>query len=93
MAKKKRTVVTAESLDREALVNALESQGNAIPPAIAVIVRLVAPILTRIAIRYVARVARKRISDATVNSASRHVSSIIKGIIERAAEDSKEKPP
>ena len=90
MAKKRsRNVVTPDKLDNEALMLAIESQGNAILPAIATVLRLVAPIIARLAIRYVARKARKRISDQTVNAASMWIGSKVAGIIERAAEDSK----
>ncbi len=91
MVKSKRNVVTADSLDKELLMNALESQGNVIPASVAVVVRMIAPILARIAIRYVARIARKKISDATLNSAARYTGMIVGGIIQRAAEESTKK--
>jgi len=87
-AKRRRNVVTPDRLDNEALVLALESQGNAISPAVATVIRLAAPIIARLVIRYVARKARKHISDATVNAASQWVGQKVQGIIERAKSDS-----
>lgn len=85
--KRKRTVVTADKLDEQALMIALESQGNAIPTAIATVLRLAAPILARLAIRYVARKARKHISDQMVNTASKWIGDKVDGIILRAQTD------
>lgn len=84
---KKRNVTTPDKVDQDALIAALESQGNAIPPAIAVVLRLAAPILARLAIRYVARTARKKISDQAVNSASAFIGQKVQGIIDRAKEN------
>jgi len=88
---RKRNVVTPDKLDNEALMLALESQGNTISPAVATVIRLAAPIIARLVIRYVARKARKRISDQTVNTASQWIGSKVQGIIDRAATDSAEK--
>lgn len=88
---RKRNVVTPDKIDNEALMLALESQGNAIPAAVATVMRLAAPILARLAIRYVARKYRKNISDQAVNTASQWVGSKVQGIIERAADDSNKK--
>lgn len=83
--RKKRKVVTADQVDREALEQAIKSQGNAVPVAVAVALRLVAPILTRIAIRYVARRYRKRISDQAVQTTSAYMGSIVGKILERVS--------
>ncbi len=82
--KRKRNVVTADSLDHTALVAALESQGNAIPSAVAAVLRIAAPIIARIAIRYIARKSRKHFSDVAVNNASAWVGSMTQKIIDRA---------
>lgn len=81
---KKRNVVTQDKVDEQLLIAALESQGNAVPVAVAAVLRIVAPILARIAIRYVARKYRKRISDTAVNTASAYIGDKIQGIIDRA---------
>jgi len=86
--KRTRTVVTPDKLDNEALTLALESQGNVLPTAVATVIRLAAPIIARLAIRYVARKARKRISDTAVNTASNWVGQKVQGIIDRAKDDS-----
>lgn len=92
MAKKsRRTVVTPDKLDNEALVLAMESQGNAISPAVATVIRLVAPIIARLVIRYVARKARKHISDQAVNTASQWIGQKVQGIIDRSIADSSKK--
>lgn len=85
--KKHRTVITPDKLDEEALILALQSQGNAIPAIVATVIRLVAPIIARLAIRYVARKARKRISDASTNAASAWIGKKVQGIIDRAADE------
>lgn len=85
--KRKRNVVTPDMMDNEALVLALESQGNAIPPQVATVIRLVAPILARIAIRFIVRKARLKVSDMQVNTASRFVGRKVGEIIKRAMED------
>ncbi|MBA7711232.1 hypothetical protein ES703_120187 [subsurface metagenome] len=88
MAKaRKRNVVTPDKLDELALMHALESQGNVIPPAIASVLRLVAPIIARLAIRYVARKARKHISDSAVNTASKWIGDKIQDIILKAEKE------
>ncbi len=88
MAKKrKRVVVTADKLDNQALMLALESQGNVIPPIVATVLRLAGPIIARLAIRYVSRKARKHISDQTVNTASQWMGEKIQSIIKKAAEE------
>jgi len=89
--KSTRRVVTPDKLDNEALVLAMESQGNAIPVAIATVLRIAAPILARLAIRYVARKYRKNISDTAVNTASSWAGEKVAGIIAKAAEDSTKK--
>ncbi len=89
--RRKRTVVTSDSVDREALMLALESQGNAIPQPVVTVIRLAAPIIARLVIRYVARKARKRITEAQVNNASKWIGSVVGGIVERAAKESEEK--
>lgn len=87
--KRTRNVVTPDRVDNEALMLALESQGNAIPGAVATVIRLAAPILARLVIRYVARKARKRISESTVNNASQWIGAKVQGIIDRAEKESK----
>lgn len=82
--KRKRNVVTADSLDQAALVAALESQGNAIPAGIAAVIRLAAPIIARLAIRYIARKSRKHFSDLAVNNASAWIGKLTQTIIDRA---------
>lgn len=89
--KRKRIVVTQDTLDNTALVLALESQGNAISPDVAMVIRLAAPIIARLAIRFVARKARKHISDQTVNTASAWIGSKVQGIINRATLESHNK--
>jgi len=93
MAVKKRVrkVITPDKIDEQALVAALESQGNALPPMVAAVIRMVAPIIARLVIRYVARKARKHISDKTVNMASAWIGAKVQGIIDRAVEDSQTK--
>ena len=88
---RKRNVVTPDRVDNEALTLALESQGNAIPVAVATVMRLAAPIIARLAIRFVARKYRKHISDQAVNTASQWVGGKVQGIIDRAATDSAKK--
>jgi len=82
--KRKRNVVTPDRLDELALIAAIESQGNAIPAAVATVIRLAAPIIARLAIRYVARKTRKHISDQAVNTASAWIGTKIGGIISRS---------
>lgn len=89
--KRKRVVITPDKMDKESLMLAIESQGNAIPAAVATVLRLAAPIIARLAIRYVARKTRKRISDTAVNTASQWIGTQVQGIIERAATDSTKK--
>lgn len=90
MAKKRtRNVVTPDTLDNEALMLVLESQGNALPPVVAAVIRLAAPIIARLAIRYVARKARKHISDQAVNTASKWIGQKVQGIIDRAESESR----
>ena len=84
MGKKKRIVVTQDKVDDALLEAALESQGNAIPIAAAAIIRIAAPIIARLAIRYVARKYRKRISNTAVNTTSQWIGEKIGGIITRA---------
>ena len=87
--KRKRVVVTADMIDKQALMLAIESQGNAIPVEVATVIRLVAPIIARLVIRYVARKVRRKVSDATVNTASQWIGNQVGAIIDRASRDSK----
>lgn len=82
--KKKRKVVTQDKIDDALLEAALESQGNAIPAAAAHIIRIAAPILARLAIRYLARKYRKRISDTAINTASAWIGEKVQALIDRA---------
>lgn len=92
MAKtRKRNVITPDKLDSDALMLALESQGNAIPIPVATVIRMAAPIIARLVIRYVARKYRKNISDQAVNTASKWIGDKVQLIIERAKEDSNKK--
>jgi len=84
MGTKKRKVVTPDKVDDALLEAALESQGNAVPLAVATVLRLSAPIIARLVIRYVARKYRKRISDTAVNTGAQWIGEKINGIIERA---------
>lgn len=86
MPKKKRNVVTRDKLDRQALEQAMKSQGNAIPAAVAVVMRLAAPILAALVVRYVSRKTRRPVSDQTVSNAQQFAGSMVGAIIERAAE-------
>lgn len=81
---KKRKVVTPDKVDDAMLEAALESQGNAIPQAVATVMRLSAPIIARLVIRYVARKYRKNISDTAVNTAAQWAGEKVGAIIERA---------
>jgi len=86
MAKKrKRNVITADKADMDTLEAAIESQGNAIPGAVAVVLRLVAPVLARLVVRFIARKARVKLSETAVNTAGRFAGSLIQRIIDRAA--------
>lgn len=85
MAKARRNVITAEKQDLDELTAALESQGNVIPPTIVAVMRLAAPIIARLAIRYVAKKARKRISEQAIRAASRQIGGAINTIIKNAA--------
>ena len=82
--RKKRTVITANMVDLSTLEAAIESQGNAIPQGVATVIRLVAPVLTRIAIRFVARRFRKRISEQAIQTTSAHIGNLVDRILERA---------
>lgn len=84
MAKSKRKVVTPDKYEDALLVAALESQGNAIPIAAANVLRIAAPILVRLAIRYLARKYRKNISETAINTASQWTGEKVQGIIDRA---------
>jgi len=84
MTIKKRKVVTPDKVDDAMLEAALESQGQAIPVAVATVMRLAAPIIARLVIRYVARKYRKRISDTAVNTSAQWIGEKVGGIIERA---------
>lgn len=89
--KRVRSVVTPDTVDNKALTLALESQGNAIPPIVATVIRLAAPIVARLAIRYVARKYRKKVSDQAVNTASQFIGQKVEDIIKRAMDDSSKK--
>ncbi len=80
---KKRKVVTADSVDLEELDLALKTQGNAIPAAVAVVIRLVAPILARIAIRYIARKLHRHVSEATVRAGGAYAGMMVGAILKR----------
>lgn len=86
MVKRKRNVVTADKVDLEQLELVLKSQGNPISPALATLIRIVAPIVARIAIRYVARKLKRHVSEATVRSAGAMVGGVMERIVERAQE-------
>ncbi len=81
--RKKRQVFTQDKIDDMLLEAALESQGNAIPIAVATVMRLAAPILARLAIRYLARKYRKKVSDQAVNTASAWVGEKVGTLINR----------
>ncbi len=81
---KTRKVVTPDKMEDALLEAALESQGQAIPIAVAAVMRIAAPIIARLAIRYVARKYRKKISDQAINTASQWIGEKVHGIIERA---------
>lgn len=81
---RKRKVVTQDKVDDALLEAAIESQGNAIPAAAAHILRIAAPVLARLAIRYLARKYRKNISDTAVNTASAWIGEKVGAIIERS---------
>lgn len=82
--RKSRNVITADKIDHELLEAALESQGNAIPGAVATVLRLAAPIIARLVIRYVARKYRKRISDQAINTGAKWAGEVTGAIISRA---------
>lgn len=84
---KKRVVVTQDKVDDRLLEAAIESQGNTIPAVAAAIIRIAAPILARMAVRYVARKYRKRISDTAVNTTSQWIGDKVQGIIDRAKDE------
>jgi len=86
--KKTRSVVTPDTVDRKALTAALESQGNAIPAVVATVLRLAAPIIARLAIRYVARTYRKKITDTAVRTGGEYVGNLVQRIIDLALEES-----
>ncbi len=81
---KTRKVVTPDKMEDALLEAALESQGQAIPIAVAAVMRIAAPIVARLAIRYVARKYRKKISDQAINTASQWIGEKVQGIITRA---------
>jgi len=85
--KKTHKVVTPDKVDEIMLAAAIESQGNAIPLPVATVIRLAAPILVRLAIRYVARKYRKKISDTAVNTAAAWAGEKVQAIIDRAAKE------
>lgn len=82
--RRKRIVVTQDKVDEALLEAAIESQGNAIPAVAAHVLRIASPVLARMAIRYVARKYRKRISDTAVNTASAWIGEKVQGIVDRA---------
>lgn len=65
----------------------MESQGNAIPLAVANVLRIVAPIIARIAIRFIARKLHRTISERTIRTGGALVGSMVGRIIERAAKE------
>ena len=81
--KRKRTIISPDSVDIDALSVSITSQGNAIPAGIAVVLRLAAPILARIAIRYVARRLKRNVSEQTVRAGGKYVSDVAGRIIDR----------
>ncbi|MBA7549262.1 hypothetical protein ES705_41741 [subsurface metagenome] len=83
-AKKRRHLVTADSVDQEALELALQSQGNAIPAAVATVIRLVAPILARLAIRYVSRKLHRHVSEGTVRAGGAWAGLMVNTILKRS---------
>jgi hypothetical protein len=80
---KKRRGVTADSVDQEALELVLQSQGNAIPAAVATVIRLVAPILARLAIRFVARKLHRHVSEGTVRAGGAWAGAMVSTILKR----------
>lgn len=78
-----RRLVTADKVDEEALGLVMTSQGNAIPPAVAVVLRLAAPILARIAIRYVARRLKRPVSEQTVRAGGAYAGALVGRILDR----------
>ena len=84
--KKRRRVVSPDSVDGEALELTIRTQGNAIPPLLATTLRLVAPLVARLAVRYVARRLRRHTSEATVRSAGSYLSATVSRLIERYEE-------
>lgn len=89
---KKRNVITPDKVDQDALVLVLESQGNAIPPVLANVIRLAAPIIARLAVRYIARKTRKRFSAQAVDTASDFAGKMVGRIIENALKESAGNP-
>lgn len=84
VVKKKRKVVTPDKVEDALLEAAIESQGNAIPVAVATVMRLAAPVIARLVLRYVARKYRKNITDTAVNTGSQWIGEKVQGIIDRA---------
>lgn len=80
-----RKLVTADRVDEEALGLAMTSQGNVVPAAVAVVIRLVAPILARMAIRFVARRLKRPVSEQTVRAGGAFIGGLVGRILERAA--------
>lgn len=87
MVKKTRNVVTVDKIDQDALKLVIESQGNAVPLAVATMIRLAAPIIARLAIRYIARKTRKRFSNQAVITASDFAGKMVGRIIENASKE------
>jgi hypothetical protein len=80
-----RKLVTADKVDEEALAGVLASQGNAIPAAVAIVLRLAAPILARMAIRFVARRLKRPVSEQSVRAGGAFIGGVVGRIITRAA--------
>jgi len=83
VVKKRKPRTTPTQVDLKALDLVIASQGNAIPPAVAVVLKLAAPVIIRLATRYLARTFRKKITENQVNAAGEYGSSVINRIIER----------
>ena len=81
--KKKRTTISADSVDLAMLRVVIAGQGNAVPAAIAVMLRMVAPLVARIAVRYVARRLKRHVSEATVRRAGDTIAKVVDRIIEQ----------
>jgi len=79
--KKKRTTVSADSVDIAMLNVVIGGQGNAVPLPVAMMLRMVAPLVARIAVRYVARRLKRHVSEATVRRAGLTIAKVVDNII------------